>query len=160
MRTKILLLIIGIVLIAGFGALNVDEFTRTSTLNLGFTSMQLPLGLVMTVLVIAILLIFLLTTLYMHSTNLIETRKYAKQLNAQRELADKAEASRFTELRRYMESQAVLATNQGNDTVAAIDRRMMQTEKLLLQRLEQTDNTNAAYWGQHDDALVRKRSVL
>ena len=160
MRTKILLLIIGIVLIAGFGALNVDEFTRTSTLNLGFTSMQLPLGLVMTVLVIAILLIFLLTTLYMHSTNLIETRKYAKQLNAQRELADKAEASRFTELRRYMESQAVLATNQGNDAVAAIDRRMMQTEKLLLQRLEQTDNTNAAYWGQHDDALVRKRTVL
>ena len=160
MRTKILLLIIGIVLIAGFGALNVEEFTRTSTLNLGFTSMQLPLGLVMTVLVIAILLIFLLTTLYMHSTNLIETRKYAKQLNAQRELADKAEASRFTELRRYMESQAVLATNQGNDTVAAIDRRMMQTEKLLLQRLEQTDNTNAAYWGQHDDALVRKRTVL
>ena len=160
MRTKILLLIIGIVLIAGFGALNVDEFTRTSTLNLGFTSMQLPLGLVMTVLVIAILLIFLLTTLYMHSTNLIETRKYAKQLNAQRELADKAEASRFTELRRYMESQAVLATNHGNDTVAAIDRRMMQTEKLLLQRLEQTDNTNAAYWGQHDDALVRKRTVL
>ena len=160
MRTKTLLLIIGIVLIAGFGALNVDEFTRTSTLNLGFTSMQLPLGLVMTVLVIAILLIFLLTTLYMHSTNLIETRKYAKQLNAQRELADKAEASRFTELRRYMESQAVLATNQGNDTVAAIDRRMMQTEKLLLQRLEQTDNTNAAYWGQHDDALVRKRTVL
>ena len=160
MRTKILLLIIGIVLIAGFGALNVDEFTRTSTLNLGFTRMQLPLGLVMTVLVIAILLIFLLTTLYMHSTNLIETRKYAKQLNAQRELADKAEASRFTELRRYMESQAVLATNQGNDTVAAIDRRMMQTEKLLLQRLEQTDNTNAAYWGQHDDALVRKRTVL
>lgn len=160
MRTKILLLVIGIVLIAGFGALNVDEFTRTSTLNLGFTSMQLPLGLVMTVLVIAILLIFLVTTLYMHSTNLIETRKYAKQLNAQRELADKAEASRFTELRRYMESQAVLATNQGNDTVAAIDRRMMQTEKLLLQRLEQTDNTNAAYWGQHDDALVRNRTVL
>lgn len=160
MRTKILLLIIGIVLIAGFGALNVDEFTRTSTLSLGFTSMQLPLGLVMTVLVITILLIFLVTTLYMHSTNLIETRKYAKQLNAQRELADKAETSRFTELRRHMESQAVLATNQGNDTVAAIDRRMLQTEKLLLQRLEQTDNINAAYWGQHDDALVRKTTVL
>ena len=160
MRTKILLLIIGIVLIAGFGALNVDEFTRTSTLNLGFTNMQLPLGLVMAVLVIAVLLIFLVTTLYMHSTNLIESRKHAKQLNAQRELADKAEVSRFTELRRYMESQAALASNQGNDTVSAIDRRIMQTEKRLLQRLEQTDNTNAAYWGQHDDALMRKREAL
>ena len=158
MRTKILLLIIGIVLIAAFGVLNVDEFTRASTLNFGFTTMQLPLGLVMTILVIAILLIFLLTTLYMHSTNLIETRKYAKELTIQRELADKAEASRFTDLRRYMETQAALATNQSSDTIAAIDRRIVQTEKLLLQRLEQTDNTNAAYWGQHDDALMRNRA--
>ena len=46
MRTKILFLIIGIALIAAFAVLNVDEFTRTSTLNLGVTTMQLPLGLV------------------------------------------------------------------------------------------------------------------
>lgn len=157
MRTKILLLIVGIVLIAAFGILNVDEFTRVSTLNLGFTTMQLPLGMVMTILVIAILLIFLVTTLYMHSTNLIETRKYAKELTVQRELADKAEASRFTELRRYMESQADLALNQANGTVAAMDRRIIQTEQLLLQRLDQSDNSNAAYWGQQDDALARNQ---
>ena len=159
MRTKTLLLIVGIVLIAAFAMLNVNEITRISTLNLGFTSMQLPLGLVMLMLVIAILLIFLVTMLYMHSVNLIETRKYDKQLTVQRELADKAEASRFTDLRRYMESQASVALNQGNETVAAMNRRMMQTEMLLLERLEQSDNTNAAYWGQHDDALLRNRPL-
>ena len=159
MRTKTLLLIVGIVLIAAFAMLNVNEITRISTLNLGFTSMQLPLGLVMLMLVLAILLIFLVTMLYMHSVNLIETRKYDKQLTVQRELADKAEASRFTDLRRYMESQASVALNQGNETVAAMNRRMMQTEMLLLERLEQSDNTNAAYWGQHDDALLRNRPL-
>ena len=159
MRTKTLLLIVGIVLIAAFAMLNVNEITRISTLNLGFTSMQLPLGLVMLMLVLAILLIFLVTMLYMHSVNLIETRKYDKQLTVQRELADKAEASRFTDLRRYMESQAAVTLNQGNETVAAMNRRMMQTEMLLLERLEQSDNTNAAYWGQHDDALLRKRTL-
>lgn len=159
MRTKTLLLIAGIVLIAAFAVLNVDEFTRISTLNLGFTNMQLPLGLVMLMLVIAVLLIFLVTTLYMHSTNLLETRKYARELTAQRELADKAEASRFTELRRYLESQAALTINRDSDTVAAIDRRLAQTEKLLLNRLEQSDNSNAAYWGQHDDALLRNRPL-
>ena len=155
MKIKTLLLVIGIVLIAAFAVLNVDEFTRTSTLNLGVTSMQLPLGLVMLMLVVVILLIFLVTTLYMHSTNLLETRKYDKQLTAQRELADKAEASRFTELRRYLESQAALAINQSSDTVVAMDRRMTHTEKLLLNRLDQSDNSNAAYWGQHGDALLR-----
>jgi len=157
MRTKTLLLVVVIVLIATFAVLNVDEFTRVSTLSLGFTTMQLPLGLVMLMLVTAILLIFLATTLYMHSTNLMEIRKYAKELTAQRELADRAEASRFTELRRYLESQAALAMNQGSDTIAAFDRRMKQTENLLLQRLEQSDNSNAAYWGQQDDALSRNR---
>ena len=159
MRTKILFLIIGIVLIAAFAMLNVDEFTRISTLNLGFTTMQLPLGLVMLILVIAILLIFLVTMLYMHSINLLETRKHDKQLTVQRELADKAEASRFTDLRRYMELQAASALTQGNETVAAMDRRMLKTEMLLLERLEQSDNTNAAYWGQHDDALLRSRPL-
>ena len=155
MKSKILLLVVGIVLIAAFAALNVNEFTRISTLNLGFTTMQLSLGLVMLMLVVAMLVIFLVTTLYMHSTNLLEARKYDKQLSAQRELADKAEASRFTELRRYLESQAALTMNQSNDTMAAMDRRMMQTEKLVLNRLEQSDNSNAAYWGQHGDDLLR-----
>ena len=157
MRTKTLLLVVIIVLIATFAVLNVDEFTRVSLLNLGFTTIQMPLGLVMLMLVAAILLIFLATTLYMHSTNLMETRKYAKELTAQRELADRAEVSRFTELRRYLESQATLAMNQGSDTIAAFDRRMMQTENLLLKRIEQSDNSNAAYWGQQDDARLRNR---
>ena len=159
MKAKILLLVVGIVLIAAFAALNVEEFTRISTLNLGFTTMQLSLGLVMLMLVVAILVIFLVTTVYMHSTNLLEARKHDKQLAAQRELADKAEASRFTELRRYLESQAALTMNQGNETVAAMDRRMTQTEKLLLNRLEQSDNSNAAYWGHNDDALLRNRQL-
>lgn len=159
MRTKILLLMVSILLIAGFTVLNVDEFTRISTLNLGFTTMQLPLGLVMLLVVVVIMVIFLATTLYMHSTNLMENRKYAKQLTAQRELADKAEASRFTDLRRYMESQAALAVNRDSDTLAAIDSRMLKTEKLLLQRLEQSDNSSAAYWGQHGDSLVRNRPL-
>lgn len=159
MRTKTLLLIVIIVLIATFAVLNVDEFTRVGTLNFGFTTMQLPLGLVMLMLIAALLLIFLVTTLYMHSMNLMETRKYAKELTVQRELADKAEVSRFTELRRYLESQAVLAMNQGSDTIAAFDRRMLQTENLLLQRLQQSDNTNAAYWGQQDDATARNRPL-
>ena len=159
MRTKILLLIIGIMLIAAFAFLNVDEFTRTSTLNLGFTTMQLPLGLVMLMLLVVMLLLFVVTTVVMHSSNLLENRKHAKLLTAQRDLADKAEASRFTELRLHLESQSMVSVQQKRDTLAAIEARLLQTEKLLLNRLEQSDNTNAAYWGQHDDALARNRST-
>lgn len=156
MRARTIFLILGIFLIAGFAMLNVDEFTRTSVLSLGFTTLQVPLGLVMLLLVVAILLIFLASTIYMQSTNLIETRHYARELTAQRELADKAEASRFTELRKYMESQAALSVNRGTVSTAAIDRRLSQTEALVLHRLDQSDNTTAAYWGQHTDGLARE----
>jgi uncharacterized integral membrane protein len=156
MRTKIVILIISTVLIAGFAMLNVDELTRVSTVNFGFTSMQMPLGLLMLMLVVTVLMIFLATSLYMQGRHLLETRQYAKQLTAQRDLADKAEASRFTDLRHYMESQAILAMNRSSDAIAATDHRLTQTEILLLKRLEQLDNSNAAYWGQHDDALRRK----
>lgn len=159
MRAKILLIVMGIVLVAAFAQLNLDEITRSSTLNLGFTSMQLPLGLVMLMLVMALALIFLVTIIYMHSTQLIETRKYARELSAQRELAEQAETSRFTELRGYLQSQTTLAINRETETVAAIDQRLVRTERLLLERLEQSDNSNAAYWGQHDDALQRNKSL-
>ena len=159
MRTKIILLTIGIVLLAIFAVLNVDEITRTSTLNLGLTTMQLPLGLLMLMLIIAVSLIFLVITIYTHSAQLIETRKYARELSAQRELADQAETSRFTKLRGYLESQTSMALNRETETIATLDRRLAQTERLLLERLEQSDNSNAAYWGHHDDALLRNKAL-
>lgn len=159
MRTKSLLLIAFTLLIAAFTVLNVNEFTRTSTLNLGFTTMQLPLGLIMLMLVVAVLLIFLTVTLYMHSMQLLETRKHAKEMTTQRELVDRAENSRFGQLRGYLESQALVNMNRDNETRASMDRRMAQIEKNLLQRIDQSDNTNAAYWGQHDDTQVRNRRL-
>jgi hypothetical protein len=109
----------------------------------------------MLMLVAALLLIFLIFALYMRSVQLLENRKQSKELTSQRELAEKAESSRFSQLRGYLESQALMCKNRETETIANLDRRMAQTEKHLLQRLEQSDNTNAAYWGQHDDALAR-----
>lgn len=159
MRTKIMFLIIGVVVLGMFAVLNVDEITRTSTLNLGFTTMQLPLGLLMLMLVVALSVIFLVTTIYMHSAQLIETRKYARELSVQRELADQAEVSRFTKMHRYLESQTALALNRETEMLATFDRRLAQAERLLLDRLDQSDNSNAAYWGQHDDALMRTKRL-
>ena len=49
--------------------------------------------------------------------------------------------------------------NREAETFAALDRRLTQAEKLLLERLDQSDNSNAAYWGQHDDALMRSKRL-
>ena len=155
MRIRTLLLIIGIVLVAAFAALNVDEFTRTSVLSLGFTTVQVPLGLVMLALLVATMLVFLATTIYIQSAHLIETRQYARELSTQRVLADKAEASRFTELRQYIETQ-IAASQQREAAIATVhNERLAQAQAALLSRLDVSDNTTAAYLGQLEDRLER-----
>ncbi|MES2509934.1 MAG: hypothetical protein V4625_08395 [Pseudomonadota bacterium] len=160
MRAKTIILILFIALVAGFAALNVDEFTRASVLSFGFTTVRVPLGLVMLLLLIVATVAFLASTVYMQSTNLIETRKYARELSVQRELADKAEASRFTELRSFIEAQnaAALHREAANNTVLA--ERLAQTQAALLNRVEQSDNATAAYMGQLEDRLQRSNGPL
>ena len=155
MRARTVFLLVIIALLVGFAMLNVDEFTRISTLNLGVTTMQVPLGLMMLVLSLAILLAFLVTTLVMHSANLIEHRKHAKELAAQRDLADKAEASRFTELRKFIESQTASSLQRESAAAAAFSDRLVQTQAALMHRLDQSDNSTAAHIGQMQDSMAR-----
>ena len=71
MRFRTILMILAILLVAGFVALNGDEFTRVSVLSLGFTTIQLPLGLVMLALLVATLLIFMASALSMSSQHVL-----------------------------------------------------------------------------------------
>ena len=58
MRIRTLLTLIFCVLVATFVALNWNELSRQTTLNLGFTQTQGPLGLVMLGLLLLSILVF------------------------------------------------------------------------------------------------------
>lgn len=156
MRIRTISLVVAILLLAGFVALNVDEFTRMSVLSLGFTTVQVSLGLVMLLLLVIATVVFLATTLYTQSANLIETRRYARDLAHQRELADKAEASRFTELRSYLEVQALAVQQRETANHTVLAERFAQQQQAMLARLEESDNATAAYMGQLEDRLERR----
>ena len=103
LRTIVLLIILAVV--ALFAALNWSAFLAPTTLSLGFTQVQAPLGLLMLALLAAVTAVFLGYLVYLQTTALLESRRHAKELQAQRELADQAEASRFTELRSFIDSR-------------------------------------------------------
>ena len=156
MRFRTIFLVLIILLVAAFVALNVDEFTRISLLSLGFTTIQMSLGLVMLLLLVIMLVIFLVSSLYMQSRNLLESRAHTRELDSQRLLADKAEASRFTELRTYLETQTLEAQRREAALSTSLADRFAQQQQLLLARIEQSDNTVAAYMGQIEDKLERR----
>ena len=155
MRFRTIVLLLFILLVAGFVALNVDEFTRPSVLSLGFTTIRVPLGLVMLVLLAAALLVFLASTLYMQSRNVLEARTHTRALNVQRDLADKAEASRFTELRAYLEEQALAAQRREAASGTVLADRFVQHQQALLARIEQSDAAMAAHLAQLEARLAR-----
>ena len=159
MRAKTIFLALFIAVVAAFVALNVDEFTRASVLSLGFTSVQAPLGLVMLALLAAVAVIFLGVMIYLQSSNLLETRNYARELSTQRELADKAEASRFTELRHYLESQAASQQRREQAAEQVLSERFVAQNRVLMARVEQSDNTLAAYMGQLEDQIERREKT-
>ena len=152
-RTIVLLLIV--VATATLAALNWTTLSTPTLISLGFTVVTAPLGLIMLGLTALLGIMFLAYVLYLQSTVLMETRRHGKELQVQRELADKAEASRFTELRTFIEAQNTRASANGIDGGAAVLARLEQIERRLVLRHDQSDNATAAYVGQLEDRLER-----
>jgi len=104
MRTRFVLLVVAILLIAGFAALNWSEIIRPSPLLFGPVVMDAPLGAILLGLLALAVVVFALSAASMRTSTLLESRHHYKELEAQRALADKAEASRFTELRTHFDT--------------------------------------------------------
>lgn len=156
-RTIIILLII--LATAALAALNWAALSTPAMISLGVTTMEAPLGLIMLGLTTALVAVFAAYVLYLHSSVMLETRRHTKEMTAQRELADKAEASRFTELRNFLETQQQQGKAADAEMRAALVARIEQAERNLQSRIEQSDNSVAAHVGELEDRLERKNLV-
>ena len=122
---SLFLLIIGLAILA-FVGLNWTAMNTPTNLSLGFTEVRAPLGLVLLGLMALLSVVFVALVAYTQGTVLMETRRHAKELAAQRELADKAEASRFTDLRAHLDKEITRLTEamgaQTRETLSRVDR--------------------------------------
>src|SRR5437762_11769432 len=105
MRLRSILLLVVVGVIALFAALNWKAFTAPTTLRLGFGTMEAPLGLIMLGVTVLLTLLFLVFVIYLQASVLIEGRRHARELGAQRELAEQSEASRYSQLRQFIEAE-------------------------------------------------------
>lgn len=152
-RTLFLLMVLGA--ISAFAALNWSAFMSPATLSLGVANIQAPLGLVMLGMSAFLVVVFLVFVLYLQTSVLIDTRRNAKELQACQELADKAEASRFTELRGFLEIELKKLADQNAESKVVVLARLDQLNRDFHSRIEQSENTLSAYIGELDDRLER-----
>ena len=125
---RALIFFVVLVLVGLFAAINWEVFTALTPLSLGFTTVQAPLGLIMLGMIGFLCVLFTVWVIVLQAGSLRDARRQTKELQAQRDLADRAEASRFTELRAD-----------------------------LLARIDQSANATAAHIAQLEDRLERDR---
>jgi uncharacterized integral membrane protein len=93
--TSTLLLLPILAVAIAFSIANRHVITAPTEISLVFTWIQLPLGLILLGLVLLVTVFFLFFLAYLQTSVLIETRRHGRELEAQRQLAEQAEASRF-----------------------------------------------------------------
>jgi uncharacterized integral membrane protein len=160
MKVRTLILLIVLVAIAGFAALNWNAFMTPTTLSLGVADIQAPLGIVMLALMGVLIVFFLIFILYLQTTVLFDTRHHARELRTNRELADQAEASRFTELRGVLEAGLKRQSEAGLAARSALLERMDQTDKAWKAALEQAELSLSASVGELDDRLGKNTGAV
>ncbi len=159
MRFRTTLLVVVLLMIGGLAALNWRLFIAPSTLWLGVTSVEAPLGLLMLGLVGILLLLFLITIVTMQSSILLETRRHTKELQAQRELAESAEASRFTAVQRTFELGMQSLAQRDAEAYAALVVKLEQLGITVTHSVEQSGNTLAAYIAELEDRMETKHAL-
>ena len=157
MHVRTIIISITILVIAALAALNWAALSAPASVSLGVASIEAPLGLIMLGLTTLLGAVFLAYVFYLHSSVMLEARRHNKEMTAQRELADKAEASRFTELRVFLEAQQQQELAAQKESAAALSARLDQLEKALEARAEQSDNGIAAQIGELEDRLERRQ---
>lgn len=155
MQIRTLLFVIILGMIAALAALNWQTLNMPTDIWLGIASVQAPLGLVMLGLTVLLSAFFLALFIQLQSHSLMESRRHTKELQLQRERADQAEASRYTELRQFVELEMRANEQHNLELRGALIDRMEHLNTGIVTSIEQSSNTIAAHIGELEDRLER-----
>ena len=139
-----------------FAASNWNAIITPIPLSLVFMETNAPLGLILLAITGLLALLFLGFVVYMQSSTLMLRRRLNKELEAQRKLADEAEASRFTDLRTYLEAELQQLSNQNTELYQKSANRIAELETAIKATVEETGTTLTAYIGELEDRLEKK----
>ena len=144
MRTRTLIVALVLLLITAFVVVNWAVFAASAKVSFVFTSFEVPVGVVMLGIFALFAITFGVYSAVSWSAILLEFRRQAKELTAQRTLADEAEASRFTELRAAM-----------HDELEHLADRMVQMHDTFSGEIRDNANSILATIGELDERIQK-----
>ena len=100
-----IVILVVLTLIGAFALVNWNALATPVPVSLIVGTVDMPLGIILLSALVLVVLLLGLYVLLLRTAMYTESRRMAQELAAQRELADKAEASRFTELSAHLDQQ-------------------------------------------------------
>lgn len=158
MRARNLFLLLVLVLLALFAVLNWSAFSTPTKLNLVFAQIEASIGLLMLWVVAGLSVLYFLFVSWLETASLLETKRFSREMEAQRRVADSAEASRFSEFRQQqdakLEELRALAS-PSNESIQIVLARVTALEATVRSEIDRAINTMSAYVGELEDRLER-----
>jgi uncharacterized integral membrane protein len=149
------ILLLALVLLAVFTMANWSLFIAPATLDLLVFSVQGPLGVVLLGVTFVFIALFAIYALSLRAGALVDERRRTRELDAQRALADNAEASRFTALKTELDQQCATLRTSIDQARTQVLARTDALEASMAQSLNETANALFANIAQVDDKLDR-----
>jgi uncharacterized integral membrane protein len=156
MRFRTLFLFAVLALTVLFALLNWEAFTTPTTLSLVFGTVQAPIGLIMLGVVFVLAAMCLAYLIWVQGSALMESRRHSKELQVHRELADKAEASRFTELHNFINAELQKMERMHADTRTQLTARIEEMETRTRLALQETGSALSAYIGELEHRIEHR----
>lgn len=138
-------------LLAVFTLANWSALTAPTALSFLVFEVEGPLGVLLLGVTLVLVALFTLYALTLRTNMLMESRRHNQELQAQRKLAESAEASRLSELRQQIEREFALLRG----SLEAAGARTDSLEQSLKRALDESTNSLAAYVGEIDEKLDR-----
>jgi hypothetical protein len=148
MRARLVYIVVAAIVVCGIAALNWPEVTRTTHLNFGLAAADAPLGAILFGAFLLTLVVFLLSSAVTESRHMLLWNRHNRELQTQRDLAERAETSRFTDLRQHMDN--TLRETRQRDTIASreFEKSMLQSHRELRTHLENMSRALMARLGE------------
>ena len=140
---NVLIAIVAVLAIV-FVIINWSMLGTPTAVSFGFAHVSVPLGLVLLGFTLLLIAVFFGVLLRVQLRVLAAQRHHTAELRSQRELVENAEASRFTELRQYLQQE-----------LASLREQQRQSEQRLHDELVTTANSLSACVGEIDERLER-----
>ena len=155
MRARTLVFLVVLAALGVFTALNWAAITAPTSVHLGVARREIPLGLVLVGALVAVTLLSAAFLAWIETSSLLETRRLARELQSQRQLAENAEASRYAELRAYLAGELAALRALPDSASQSVIARLERSEEALRGEIDRSGNTLSAYFAELEERLNR-----